>query len=81
MNKKCDTCKHLENPSNNILTTDHWVVALAPDQGYLGRCYVTLREHKADLSSLSAEEWVEFGVIAKQLEQACEKAFNATPFN
>lgn len=81
MNTNCDICKHLGNPSNNILETDHWVVALAPDQGYLGRCYVTLRDHKPDLSSLGPEEWSEFGVITKQLEEACNKAFDTAPFN
>ena len=81
MNKNCVICKHLDEPSRNILTTDHWVVALASDQGYLGRCYVTLRQHKGDLSSLTSQEWAEFGAIAKQLEQACQKALGAAPFN
>jgi diadenosine tetraphosphate (Ap4A) HIT family hydrolase len=81
MTKNCDSCKHLGNSSSNILTTDHWVVALAPDQGYLGRCYVTLREHKGSLSLLSEREWADFASITRQLEGACEKAFSAAPFN
>lgn len=81
MNKNCDICEHLDDQSGNIINTDHWSVALAPDQGYLGRCYVTLREHKDSLSSLSDEEWADFARITRQLEDGCKEAFGATPFN
>lgn len=81
MNKNCDICEHLTDQTNIISTTDKWVVALAPDQGYLGRCYVTLREHKADLHSLDVEEWREFSAIVKKLEAGVTKAYGATPFN
>lgn len=81
MNQNCSICKILDTSKNDILTTDHWVIALAPDQGYLGRCYVTLREHKDSLGSLTNKEWGEFALITKQLENACKKAFGAEPFN
>ncbi len=67
--------------ANNLIATKKWIVNLAPDQGYLGRSYITLREHKASLSELSSEEWEEFTNIARQLEVACKSAFSATLFN
>lgn len=81
MNIDCGICQHLDNPEVQLLSTDHWVVNLAPDQGYLGRSYITLRTHKGSLSELSTTEWEEYASIVKQLEQACTKAFGATPFN
>lgn len=76
----CTICKALQFPAN-LLTTDYWVVILANDQGYLGRCFVTLREHKAALSDLSHAEWEDFALIVKRLEQACHEVFGAEPFN
>jgi diadenosine tetraphosphate (Ap4A) HIT family hydrolase len=54
---------------------------LAPDQGYLGRSYVTLRDHKGHLAALSWQEWGEYANIVLRLERACVKALNATLFN
>ena len=54
---------------------------LSPDQGYLGRSYVTLKNHKSNLSELSKNEWEEYSDIVKLLENACAKAFNAVMFN
>jgi len=78
---KCETCEHLRNTDNRIAQTDDWVVALAPDQGYLGRCYVSLRSHKGSLAELSEHEWREFARVATALENAAKKAFEATPLN
>lgn len=61
--------------------TDHWLVILTPDQGYLGRCYVTLRDHKVNLSELSQIEWGEYADIVNRIELACKKALGATLFN
>lgn len=77
----CDICDHLKNESNAVLATQYWVVALTPDQGYVGRCYVTLREHKASLANLSDQEWADYARIVRTLEHAAYKAFNATPAN
>lgn len=49
----CEVCAVL--PTNNpIFETDKWMVSLSPDQDYLGRCHVTLKEHKGDLAELTA---------------------------
>lgn len=76
----CETCLFL--PQNNpVIETENWAVTLSPDQGYLGRCYVTLKEHKEDLADLTNEEWLEFGEVVKKLEKAIRLAFNAQVFN
>ncbi|MDZ7786418.1 MAG: HIT family protein [Candidatus Saccharibacteria bacterium] len=76
----CEVCKVL--PQNNpIFETDKWVATLAFDQGYLGRAYITLKEHKGDLKDLSEEEWLEFSKVLKKYEAGVRKAFNAEMFN
>jgi diadenosine tetraphosphate (Ap4A) HIT family hydrolase len=76
----CGICQAVAKEAT-LLTTDYWVVNLAPDQGYLGRAHVTLREHKANLSDLSDEEWVDYKNIVRRLETACSKGLGATLFN
>jgi diadenosine tetraphosphate (Ap4A) HIT family hydrolase len=77
----CEVCNHLQNDTNQVAKTDHWVIALAPDQGYLGRCYVTLRGHKGRLADLSENEWTDFGNVARRLEGSVTEAFGASPSN
>lgn len=79
--QNCDICVHLQNDSGQIAKTDHWVVSLAPDQGYLGRCYVTLRKHKGSLADLSEEEWADYAKVVRKLEHSVVKVFNAVPSN
>jgi len=57
------------------------VIILAPDQGYLGRAYVTLRDHKSSLGELSEAEWQDYAVIVKRVENACKQGLGATLFN
>lgn len=78
--KGCEVCTVL--PTNHpIFETERWMVSLSSDQGYLGRCYVTLKEHKSDLADLTTEEWLEFSGVVKTLEEATRQAFGATLFN
>lgn len=51
------------------------------NHAYLGRAYVTLKEHKASLSSLSQAEWEDFQTVVKTLEKAYKAAFGAEPLN
>jgi diadenosine tetraphosphate (Ap4A) HIT family hydrolase len=72
MDKKCDACEFLKNPSSKtqILDTEFWSVGInGGNHAYLGRAYVTLKEHKANLSSLSQEEWNNFQEIVIKLEK------------
>lgn len=79
--QKCDICDHLQDITNRIAKTEYWVISLAPDQGYLGRCYVTLRKHKGSLASLSEDEWADFAILARKLEYSVTKSFAAEPSN
>lgn len=84
MEKECDACKFLGNPSpkTQILDTKFWSVGIdGRNHAYLGRAYVTLKEHKSSLSSLSQEEWDDFHQIVGKLEAGYQEAFGAEPLN
>ena len=48
-------------------------------QDFIGSCIISV--HKESLSKMKDEEWIELGLIEKELERVCEKIFNATMFN
>ena len=48
-------------------------------QDHPGYCIVG--NDKESLSELSSDEWIELGIIEKELERVCKKLFNATMFN
>lgn len=76
----CEVCAAL--PSNTVLyETESWVASLNANQAYLGRCYVTLKQHKGDLAELSSGEWLEFADLVKIIESAIRKTFGSTLFN
>jgi diadenosine tetraphosphate (Ap4A) HIT family hydrolase len=84
INKKCDACEFIKNPSpeTQILDTEFWSVGIdGRNHAYLGRAYVTLKEHKASHSSLSREEWEDFQRLVVKLENAYKDAFGAEPLN
>lgn len=81
MNKNCDICAILENPTHRILETKYWSAGVGNNQAYFGRAYVSLREHKASLSMLSRSEWEDFEDIVKKLEAAYKELFGAQPLN
>lgn len=58
----------------------HWEVIFGDwCQEFVGYCIVS--SNKESLSELSSEEWMELGIIEKELERVCKKVFNATMFN
>ena len=77
----CDICGFVENADNSIIETKRWIVLLASDQAYLGRCYITLKRHCGDLTKIKKDEWLGFFEILKRLEKAITKAFNPDLFN
>ena len=84
MDNKCDICNFISNPTpeTQILDTPFWRVGVdGKNHAYIGRAYVTLKEHKPSLSSLSQEEWEDFQAIVKKLEKAYKAAFGAEPLN
>ena len=48
-------------------------------QDHPGYCIVG--NDKESLSELSNDEWIELGIIEKELERVCKKLFDATMFN
>ena len=48
-------------------------------QEFLGYCIIAGK--KTSLSELTSEEWVELGMLEKELERVCKKVFNSTMFN
>lgn len=81
MINECDICTNISAEKANLLTTDSWVVILSSDQGYLGRCYVTLRDHKGSLRELTDAEWQDYAGIVRRLENACKLGLGATHSN
>jgi diadenosine tetraphosphate (Ap4A) HIT family hydrolase len=79
--EECPICTIVQTQPANLLTTKHWIVSLSRDQGYLGRAYVTLREHKGSLHELSADEWKDYTDIVRGLEKATAEGLGATLCN
>jgi len=78
---ECVFCKKTDCDDDFIYETKYWIVFLALDQSYLGRCVVVLKRHCGDLAELTQEEWLDFSEIVKKLESALKKSFDATMFN
>lgn len=81
MEPSCDICTSIQANPANLLITRYWLVILSHDQGYLGRCYVTLRDHKGSLGQLSDAEWLDYKNIVRRLEKACMLGLGATLCN
>lgn len=48
-------------------------------QEFPGQCIISC--NKESLSDLTSEDWVELGLIEKELERVCKKVLRATMFN
>ena len=77
---KCIFCQG-PNPADLISQTNQWVVFLATDQTYLGRCIVALKRHCGDLAELKKDEWNEFTSLVKKLETTLRSSFDPLMFN
>lgn len=70
MNNKCEFC--LENSDSNspylLVTTKYWRIYLADQQNYPGRCFIPLNRHCKGLPDLNPEEWDEFHLITRAVE-------------
>lgn len=77
----CTICQLLSNTPEHdyvVAQSRHWRITLAPDQYYLGRCYVTSLRHVPDLPSLSPEEWRDLHEAMRHLENATKRELGAT---
>lgn len=58
----------------------YWVIIFVDwCQEFPGQCIIS--SNKESLSDLSNDEWVELGMLEKELEMVCRKVFNSTMFN
>lgn len=61
--RDCEICPLLVGQTaaddNVILQTERWVVVLDRNQRYLGKSFITLRQHKETLSELDETDWIE----------------------
>lgn len=64
-----------------IIETNSWKVFLNHKQSYFGRCIIVHKKKARSLSELTDEDWNEFKIIIRKLENAYKKAFKAKMFN
>ena len=83
--KECGICPLLVGQTaaddNVILQTKRWVAVLDKNQCYLGKSFITLRQHKETLSELDEADWMELHRVIRQIEQAVKEAFGADVCN
>jgi diadenosine tetraphosphate (Ap4A) HIT family hydrolase len=81
----CDICRLLgpgENDDLVVSQTPFWRVALASEQVYLGRAYVTARRHVSSVPHLTGEEWLDLRQVWADYEQRVREVCGpAEPFN
>ena len=79
--KECEICPLLVGQTvaddNVILQTERWVAVLDRNQCYLGKSFITLRQHKETLSDLDEVDWTELHQVIRQIEWAVKAAFGA----
>lgn len=83
--KNCDICpfvaeQTIDDPAV-VLQTDRWNAVLDRNQIYLGKGFVTLREHKSSLSELDETDWRELHEVIRSMEHAITQAFGADVCN
>lgn len=83
--KECKICPLLVGQTaaddNVILQTERWVAVPDKNQCYLGKSFITLRQHKETLSDLDEADWMELHQVIRQLERAVKEAFGADVCN
>ena len=81
----CEICPLLVGQTaaddNVILQTQRWVAVLDKNQCYLGKSFITLRQHKETLSELDESDWMELHQVIRRIEQAVKAAFGADVCN
>ena len=64
----------------NLYKSDKWEVIFGSwCQEFVGYCIISSK--KENLSELTSDDWVELGMLEKELERVCKKVFNSTMFN
>lgn len=78
----CEFCNLSdEDKKLQIYENNDWIVCLADQQDYIGRCIVFCKEHCENLSSLSIEQWMSLKKVISSLENMLRYELGATMFN
>lgn len=81
----CDICSILATKNDNadvlLMETTKWRVVLDQNQRFLGKAFVTLLDHKSELSDLDENDWQEFQQIVQKIERAVRMTFGPNHFN
>lgn len=78
----CEFCNLKEEFKElTIKEYKYWIVDLAINQRYLGKCIIRLRRHLEDFFDINEEELKEFFVITKRLRNVIKEIFGADMFN
>ena len=65
-----------------LFQTEYYKVFLnEEDQYYLGRSVALLKRKSPNLSDITPEEWIDFGLVVRIYEDALKKTFGANNFN
>jgi diadenosine tetraphosphate (Ap4A) HIT family hydrolase len=81
MPDSCEYCQLKEGYGNKIIDTPLWMIFLAPSQRYLGTCVIALKRSCEDLSEVNQEEWTDFAMIVRKMEETWRELFHPTLFN
>lgn len=82
MENNCEFCQ-LNLTKNEYVLFDGscWILYLADNQNYPGRCIMPLKRHASSLSDLTSEEWTELHKIIKALELVMKEELGASNCN
>ena len=81
MSDRCEYCQIAGGYGDLIEETPYWMIFLAPSQRYLGTCVVALKRQCKSLSELEDEEWKDFVLTVRRMENSVSKAFHPALYN
>lgn len=77
----CKSCIPADEDKFAIFQTKNWKYVINPNQHYLGRSLLVLRNHLPELKILAIDQELEFVVLRCCITQALNKAFGAKTVN
>ena len=78
----CDWCRlSEENKRFLLIESGSWLVFLADEQDYIGRCILVLKRHCDSLSKLTDGEWAELRDLVRRVEACLKTVLGATLCN
>jgi len=56
---------------------EYWIIFLAQEQDYIGRCILVLKRHCGTLSALTENEWTDLFCMIQNVEACLKEVFGA----